>query len=302
MAMRHVHVNGIKLAYELREPEGGVAPGHDGVLMIMGFQARGHAWRGQAERLVAEGFPVCWFDNRGVGETEARPGRWTTATIANDALALMDVLGWERAHLVGVSMGGMIAQELALTPGALPRLTSLTLVATHPGGPVNRLPTFDGLRRFARANGIRGKGGSARVRERLGILFPLDWLDSLDKPSRDALMADLRRSFNGPKGQAPSASERLSQFSIVLSHDTRRRLPRITGLPTLVISPGRDLLIRPRACLDIAHRIPGAKLLQFPEAGHGVLRQCRTRVNEALVDHLVDAQGVSLLDHRGAAA
>ena len=300
--MDHVDVNGIRLAYEVRQPEHTAGPARDGVLLVMGFQARGHAWWGQAERLLAEGWPVAWFDNRGVGETQAALGRWTTKILADDALGLMDQLGWERAHVVGVSMGGMVAQEIALRPKAKGRLRSLTLVATHAGGPLDRLPTLDGLRRFARANGIKANDAAARSRERLGLLFPLHWLDSLPEEERHAVLADLKRSFSGPSGKAPSPARRLAQFSVVLSHDTRRRLRKLEGLPTMVVSPGEDLLIRPTACLGLAKRIPGAQVLRLPQAGHGVLRQCRAEVNDALVDHLARAEGLEALAQQDAAA
>ena len=256
----------------------------------MGFQARGEAWLGQAERLVAEGWEVAWFDNRGVGETQAAPGRWTTRTMADDVVGLLDELGWERVHIVGVSMGGMIAQEVALHARLRGRLTSLTLVATHAGGRLNRLPTLEGLRRFALANGIRGKGGTTRVRDRLGVLFPVEWFDSLSDAERQHLLAELKRGFSGPTGKAPSPIQRLAQFSVILSHDTRDRLAELAGVATLVVAPGRDVLVRPRACRDLVGRIPGAQVLSLAEAGHGVLRQCQGEVNDALVGHLRAAE------------
>lgn len=255
----------------------------------MGFQARGSAWHGQVASLLADGRTAVTFDNRGVGETQARPGRWTTATLADDALGLMDHLGWQQAHVVGVSMGGMVAQELALRPRAQGRLTSLTLVATHAGGALDRLPTLDGLRRFVLANGLRRRGGLTRAKERLGLLFPRAWLDSLPRPELDALLADLKRSFSGPTGKMPTAPMRLAQFSVILSHDTGDRLHRI-DVPTLVVQPGKDLLIRPSATRGLAARIQGAHRLHLPTAGHGVLRQCREEVNQALLAHLASAE------------
>ena len=140
------------------------------------------------------------------------------------------------------------------------------------------------------ANGIRGKGGVTRVRDRLGVLFPTEWFDSLSEAERQRLLAELKRSFSGPTGKAPSPLQRLAQFSVILSHDTRQRLPGLAGVSTLVVAPGRDLLVRPRACRDLVRRIPGAQVLSLKEAGHGVLRQCQAEVNDALVGHLKGAE------------
>lgn len=137
------------------------------VVLIMGFGMPGAAWRNQVPTLAAR-HRVVHFDNRGAGATESTAGAYSMGLFAQDTLALMDHLGMQRAHVVGVSMGGMIAQELALR--ARPRVRSLTLIATHAGGLRAVLPPRGGLSLFFGA--LRGKGPKARLEAVERLLFP----------------------------------------------------------------------------------------------------------------------------------
>lgn len=260
----------VRLHYALEE-RGAGAP----VLLIMGLAARGRSWASLVPSLAGR-HPVAWFDNRGVGETEARPGRYTTALFAGDAVRLMDHLGWGRAHVVGVSMGGMVAQELALRHPT--RVASLSLMATHAGG-LPRGPTLRGLPDFVRS--AFGRRGRLEAMERL--LFPPHFLEACD---RDALRARLSHDF------APLAAPFLAaQVGVVLGHRTAPRLPRLAETPTLVIKPGRDRLIHPRESDRLHRLIPNSRLVTFPDAGHGLLRQSPEAVGAALLDHFARSGG-----------
>jgi pimeloyl-ACP methyl ester carboxylesterase len=116
--------------------------GPERVLLLMGFTVDRSGWTDQLEWLNAHPheYEVAALDNRGVGASASAPrGRYTTAQLAEDAIALLRHLGWRRAHIVGISMGGMIAQELAL---AAPHVVqSLTVLVSHAGGWRSMVPT-----------------------------------------------------------------------------------------------------------------------------------------------------------------
>lgn len=262
---------GARLAYGLRGERG--SP----VLLLMGFAMPGRAWVHQVGDLAAA-HRVAFYDHRGAGNTRAPTGAYTMALLAGDAARLLDHLGWERAHVVGVSMGGMVAQHLAL---AYPdRLRSLTLIVTHAGGLSWQPPTPRGLLRFGQVNLARAPGPRFEALERL--LFPPDYLARCD---RAWLRAVLERDHDA----SITPAQRLSQLAAVLRHDTRARLGELGRHPTLVVKAAKDILIRPGAA-DLLHRsIPGARLRVFGDAGHGVIRQRAADLNQALLDHVARA-------------
>lgn len=243
------------------------------VLLIMGFRMRGVVWEPQINVLKAN-HQVAWFDHRGVGESEVGPKkRWTMTDMAHDAMAVMDALGWSSCHVVGVSMGGMVAQELALQ--ATHRVLSLSLIVTHAGG-VSRakIPTMEGLRAFR-------KVGSTDLEQRIealkALLYPKAFLETVDQ---EALSARMRQRI----GMPPAKETAQGQLHAILRHRTARRLKTLQ-LPTLIIKAGQDILIRPNASDRLHKLIPHSRLLEIPDAGHGVIYQGAARVNAALAEH-----------------
>lgn len=268
--MKFLHTKNADIAYDTAGDEG--SP----VLLVMGFGLPGQSWRHQIPTLAAQ-HRVAWFDQRGSGQTRARAGAYSMSLLASDALALMDHLGWQRAHVVGVSMGGMVAQWLALS--ALHRVRSLSLIATHAGGVRARLPSLRGTLAFVAANiGPRTQRHAALAR----LLFPLEYIQ---RTGEAFIRQALREEFANP----PPLRFRLSQLAAVGRHDTRRRLHRLAGIPTLVVVPGQDELVRPVANQRLWRRIPGASIIEFPDAGHGILRQHADSLNAALLRHFQQA-------------
>ncbi|MFO0602250.1 MAG: alpha/beta fold hydrolase [Polyangiales bacterium] len=255
-----------RLAYERageRGPE---------VLLVMGLGMRGAVWRPQIDRLERD-HRVVWFDNRGIGASDPMRGLPSMDDFALDALRVADDAGFGRFHLVGVSLGGMIAQELGLlAPG---RLRSLTLIATHAGGPTGLVPHPRGLYHFARSF---TQSGDARVEALQQLLYPPRFLRETDR----AALAERIAAQTGAPADRRAA---LRQLVAVARHDTRARL-REVRVPTLVLKPEEDVLVRPSHADVLASRIPGARLHRVRGAGHGLMFQCADEVADAIRAHV----------------
>lgn len=247
------------------------------VVLVMGFGMSGRAWTPQVRALQAH-HRVVIFDNRGIGESESSRVPYGFAELADDAMALLDHVGFDSAHVVGVSMGGMVSQHVALRHPA--RVRSLSLIATHPGGhPLRFAPTLRGLRAFLKANTSEGPARFDALRQ---LLYPPEFLSRF-RPE-DVFDAASMERFAVPA----DPNTRLQQLRAVLSHDLTRRLPELR-VPTLVVRPGKDILVKPAHSDRIAALIPGARVLRCDDAGHGVTSQCAEEVNQALLAHFADA-------------
>lgn len=255
--------NGIRLHYQ-------TAGSGDPVLLIMGLSGKGEAWRFQ-HPVLSQHHQVAWFDNRGVGQSDAPVGSYPIEEMARDALGLMDHLGWPVAHIVGVSMGGMIGQRLALL--APERVRSLALIATSPGGRRHLLTGPGHLRDLL---GAASTDDTRRLEAMKRLLFPRAFVEQ----DPDFVQEVLRLDYGDPGRK----HGKQGQIRGVLRHEARPHLDRIRA-PTLVVQPGLDRMIRPRASERLVDGIPGAQLLTFPDAGHGVIRQNRDEVSDRLLAH-----------------
>jgi aminoacrylate hydrolase len=247
------------------------------VLLVMGLSMRGEMWKPQIEALSAT-HQVAWFDHRGLGASERGPKRvWSMLDMADDALSVMDALGWQTVHLVGVSMGGMVAQEMAIAHQE--RCESLSLLVTHAGGAMRRkMPPLAGIRAFAVAN---FKGSERRVEALRLLLYPEDYLARVDPEL-------IRERMAMQVGQPVPMGTILAQLAAVLGHDTTQRLDRLT-LPTLIVGAGLDVLVQPASSKRLKDAIPHAQLMMLPCAGHGVIFQEARAVNAALQAHILTA-------------
>ncbi|MFT7580082.1 MAG: pimeloyl-ACP methyl ester carboxylesterase [Myxococcota bacterium] len=269
--MPDAQLPGARLRYETAGDEG--TP----VILVMGFSMPGHAWRFQVPAF-AEHHRVVSFDNRGAGESEVPPGPYSMTQLAGDAVALMDHLGWESAHVVGVSMGGMVAQHIALDHRE--RVRSLTLIVTHPGGSIRtRLPRPAGIMGFARTMTAKKP---ERIKALVRLLFPKAYRAKVgEEKLREILGRDLAKP--------PSKAGRRGQLRAVIGHTTVGRLGELADVSTLVIRAGEDLLVNPRGS-DILHaKIPNSALLRIPDAGHGIIRMSADTINPAMLRHFAAA-------------
>jgi 3-oxoadipate enol-lactonase len=244
------------------------------VLLIMGFGMSSDAWRPQFEGL-SDRFQVVRYDNRGIHRSTAGEGPHDLPGLADDAAALLDHLGWEDAHVVGISMGGMVAQHLAL--GHRHRVRSLTLIATHAGGGLRHTrPGLRAMRLFVKANLSRGPARLAALSE---LLFTPAWRDALRAKGWSAEQLSTI-------AQPSDRRVRLAHLRSMLRNDVRRRLPSLAGLPVLVIKPDSDQLVPPRLSDELAALIPGARLLTI-HSGHGALLEASAALNEAIAAHVL---------------
>ena len=245
------------------------------VLFIMGFGMPGGVWAPQVKDLGRD-HRCCQYDHLGLGDSERGGAFPSIRSMAEDAIRILDDLGWRQAHIVGVSMGGMIAQELVLNHQ--PRCATLTLVATHFGGFRALTPTPQGTKLFAQ--GVVG-GHKARVRSLPRLLYPDAYLEQVDRKKFDAHMKERL-------GRPADPATMFGQLLAVWRHRTGQRLGKIE-VPTLLVRAGQDILIRPVQTDRLSERVEHATVLGFPDAGHGITFQKAAELNAALRDHFTQA-------------
>ena len=220
------------------------------ILLIMGLGYPSDAWH-RTRPVLAKSFRTIALDNRGVGRSSMPPGPYPIALMASDALAVLDAAGVPNAHVYGVSMGGMIAQELTLQHPE--RVRSLVLGCTAAGGP-NAIQAEAEVRKVLMARGSVPPEEAAEV----AIPFIYDAGTSRARIDEDF---DVRR----PWFARPEAYN--AQLQGILAWESYSRLPQIAR-PTLVIHGETDRLIPPGNGRLIAESIPGAKLVVLPHASH----------------------------------
>ncbi len=247
------------------------------LLMVMGFSMQGDIWRPQVEDLM-EDHQVGYFDNRGIGQSEKEGAVWTMREMAEDTLRVADALGWDEFHLCGVSMGGMVVQELACEwPD---RVKSLTLIATHEGGRgLSWLPSVHALNVFLRANTGPRERRLHALRE---LLYPSEFLASVDEEVMNQRMSE-------QLGRPAKRSTVLAQLHAILRHSTGKRLTAFRK-PTLIVKPGQDILVPPRNSDRLRRRLAHARLLELEDAGHGAVFQKAGEINRAIREHVAAAE------------
>ncbi len=221
----------------------------DPILMIMGLSFTLDMWF-RVTPVLSKRYRLILFDNRGVGRSDTPPGPYSMRQMAEDAVAVMNAAGVSSAYVMGASMGGMIAQELALRYPE--RVLALLLGCTSGGALGSKLPNF---RRFPMAL------GSAKTEEEREWLFsPMIYSDSTPK---ERIAEDIRVRLRYPQ----PAGGFLSQFAAILAWSSYRRLSEIQA-PTLVMHGDEDRLVPMENGLRVARRIRHAQFVKVPGAGH----------------------------------
>ncbi|MBI5288575.1 MAG: alpha/beta fold hydrolase [Chloroflexi bacterium] len=269
--MATAHINDIDLYYE----EHGDANAEP-VLLIMGFTMNAGAWAAQVPAL-SERYHVIAFDNRGAGRTTQPDGPYTMRQMAADAAGLLDHLGIASAHVIGISMGGMIAQEFAINYPE--RVRSLVLACTTPGGPrsAGYQQMMDSGAEALEAESLEALMTPERLQESMLLAFTPEYLASPGPAFQQMAVTTLQfpQTLEGMKGQLMAIRE----------HDTFDRLSRITA-PTLVIGGTDDMLVDAANSPILAERIPGAELHMFPGLRHGFNVEDPDEVNARILEFL----------------
>jgi 3-oxoadipate enol-lactonase len=245
--MTLIPVGDIELDYE-RSGEG------PPLLMIMGMSGTSLSWGEPFLSDLRRDFDLIAYDHRGVGASSQLDGPVTIREMAQDAAGLLATLELDSAHVLGISMGGMIAQELALA--APERIRTLTLGCTYCGGEGSSLAAPAALQRLSEAmmSGDRERALRASWEINVSPAFA----DDADAYARFVAIA-MRRAVSVPVIMA--------QMQACAAHDTNARLGQIE-LPTLVVHGTVDELLPVQNGRLIAERIPGAQLEILDEVGH----------------------------------
>ena len=224
------------------------------LLMIRGFGSSAVAWGEPFLQRLREAFTCIRFSNRGTGQSDVSPAATTIRMMADDAANLLSALGIERAHVFGVSMGGMIAQEFALTYPE--RLSGIVLGCTTPGGPNAATASTETLKMLAPAP------GSSRE-DQIRAAWPAMCTPSFIESDRDFLEAMLSEALVHPT----PLDTIVKQMAAVREFDAYDRLGQIRA-PTLVVHGDVDVLIPRANGALLRERIPGAEMVQISGVGH----------------------------------
>jgi 3-oxoadipate enol-lactonase len=240
--MAYVYNAGTKLYWEER---GSGEP----ILLIMGLSFTLDMWF-RLTPALSKRYRLVLFDNRGVGRSDTPRGPYSIRQMADDAVAVMEAAGVSSAHVMGASMGGMIAQELALRYPE--RVRALLLGCTSGGALGSKLPH---IRRFP-----MGIGSAKTFEEREWLFSPMLYADSTPK---ERISEDIQVRSRYPQRQAGF----LSQFAAILTWSSYHRLHQVQA-PTLVMHGDEDRLVPMENGLRVARRIPQAQFVKVPGAGH----------------------------------
>jgi len=263
--MPYTEAPGFSMEYET---QGSGAP----LLLINGLGSDRSEWLFQLPAF-AERLRVVAFDNRGAGGSESPPGPYSTAQMADDAAALLDHLQVDRAHVLGVSMGGMVAQEVALRHTH--RVRRLVLACTAPGGDGSLRPDPEVLQAFVRTPG-------ADPEEEIRRVLPYLYSEPYRRDHPEEIESFVRRRLAKPV----SVEGHAAQLAAAVGHSAWDRLPTI-GAPTLVITGGGDRVVPPENSRRIAGRIPGAKLVILPGAPHRLFAENAEAFNREVMTFLL---------------
>jgi len=262
--MPKVKIQNINLYYEVH---GSGYP----LILIRGLSSNADHWYCQIPAFSPH-YSVVVFDNRGIGRSDIPDSPFTISTMADDTIGLMDSLGFRRAHILGISMGGMIAQEIALKHGR--RVNGLILSCTHCGGKQAIPPDPAVIRDLS---GSLFGGTEEAVQKALRCLFSERTIQQ--NPSVVQRYGKVSKRF------PPAHQTLINQLKAIQGHDTWEDLVKLQN-PALVIAGNEDVLVPPENSKILAERIPNARLQVIEGGGHQFLIEEPDAFNNAVLEFL----------------
>ena len=257
--MPKLKVNDIQIYYEVH---GEGFP----LIMIMGLGGNLDWWDPRMVQEFSKRFMTILFDNRGTGRSALSDRSHTIKLFADDTAALMDGLGISKAHVLGISMGGMIAQELVLNHPQ--KVEKLVLCSTLCGGEKQVLPSMDVM-------GTLMVDRSARSQEEIvKMTIPVVLTEDFAKKNPDLVELMMQRALKAPI----SDESYRRQLGAILVFDTHDRLPQIKA-PTLILCGRKDILVPPGNGPILAEAIPDAKLVYLERSAHGLVEDMDEVIN-----------------------
>jgi pimeloyl-ACP methyl ester carboxylesterase len=271
-------------------------PGDPAMLLIMGLGTQMLGWQEEfCQQLAARGFHVIRYDNRDIGRStiledfpvptlrqlirrDKRTAAYTLADLAADGVGLLDHLGIERAHLVGASMGGMIAQTIAARRPE--RVLSLVSIMSNTGSRVSGQPALSTYRLFLRP---MARERDAYIQQAAELF---DHIGSRGFEKDDAAFREELGAMHD-RGHSPGSAAR--QLAAILASGNRTAELRHITAPTVVIHGTADRLIRPSGGRATARAIPGAHLLTIEGMGHDLPRGAWPQILDAIVENAARA-------------
>jgi pimeloyl-ACP methyl ester carboxylesterase len=245
------------------------------VVFIQGVGLHGDGWRPQTD-VLRRHFYCLSFDNRGMASSQPSSVPITVPQMAADTLAIMDAAGIPSAHVVGHSLGGCIALQMALSKPD--RVKSLALICTSARG-------ADATRFTLRMAwlGARSRVGTSRMRRRafLRIVVSPQYVAT---KGQDRLAEELAPIFGHDLGETPPIVMR--QLGALKRFNAIGSLKDLIAIPTLVLSAANDVIFPSRYGRSLAEGIPGARFIELPEACHGATIELAQTVNTILTEHI----------------
>ena len=243
------------------------------IVWIQGMGLHGAGWKPQVD-VFQRDFQCLTFDNRGMSQSQPASANLSIDEMAKDVIALMDEVGFSSAHLVGHSMGGLIALATALEHKE--RIKSLALLCTFSDGREVAKPRSEMM-----WVGMRTMVGTRRMK-RLAFLEMVVSKAELEARDRDELAAELAPIFGHDLGERPPVV--MAQLQATSSYDATPRLGELGSIRTLVMSAKEDIVAPSGWGKSIARGIPNARFIEVPGA-HGVPVSDAPRVNAHLREH-----------------